>query len=590
MSIQVLPPELAGKIAAGEVVERPVSVVKELLENSLDAQATQIVVEIQGGGVQQIRVTDDGVGIPAEQLETAFLRHATSKLQSQEQLDCVGTLGFRGEALPSIAAVSGLTMTTRPSADDAAHWVRLEWGTALDSGSQGAAPGTSVCVSDLFGNMPARRKFLKSNAAETGRIQELVSRYALAYPQVRFQFINDGRRSLQTTGNGSPRDALVAVYGAEAAAQMLEVGGPDPDMDQDSAYGVQGFVSPPSLNRANRTHMTFFVNHRWIQSRMLSFALEEAYHGLLPERRYPLAVIDLAIPLEQVDVNFHPSKREVRFHQEGKAFSALQRAVRGALIAETPVPRMASPSVKSWTGRQSNGGGPSFFPPTPFPGGGNGAASGGQSSALSPGQDAGWEGPLPRPGAPSLKVVGQVKLTYIVAEGPEGMFLVDQHAAHERVLFDGLMQAAESRAAESQTLLEPATLDLSPSQLETLEQNTELLARYGYVLEPFGGNSYVVRAVPAMVARKEGADPARSLADVLDMVNFESLIRQQEDVLAASIACHSAIRAGKPMVEPEMRGLLEQLEGALNPHTCPHGRPTMIHFSSYQVEREFGRR
>ena len=283
MPIKVLPPELANKIAAGEVVERPASVVKELVENSLDAMASQVTVEIQGGGVQEIRVTDDGQGIPAEQLELAFQRHATSKLDGSDQLEAVGTLGFRGEALPSIAAVSKMTMTTRTSGADAACTAQLEWGAVQRLSSVGAAVGTSVRVADLFGNLPARRKFLKSNATETGRVQELVSRYALAYPQVRFLLNNDGRKALQTPGSGNPRDALVAVYGAEAAGQMLELDGKDPE----SGYEVEGFVGPPGLNRANRTHMSFFVNHRWIQSRMLSLPWKRPTTACFPSGGTP---------------------------------------------------------------------------------------------------------------------------------------------------------------------------------------------------------------------------------------------------------------------------------------------------------------
>ena len=584
MPIKVLPPELANKIAAGEVVERPASVVKELVENSLDAMASQVTVEIQGGGVQEIRVTDDGQGIPAEQLELAFQRHATSKLDGSDQLEAVGTLGFRGEALPSIAAVSKMTMTTRTSGADAACTAQLEWGAVQRLSSVGAAVGTSVRVADLFGNLPARRKFLKSNATETGRVQELVSRYALAYPQVRFLLNNDGRKALQTPGSGNPRDALVAVYGAEAAGQMLELDGKDPE----SGYEVEGFVGPPGLNRANRTHMSFFVNHRWIQSRMLSFAVEEAYHGLLPERRYPLAAINLSIPFDEVDVNFHPSKREVRFHQEGKAFSTVQRAVRAVLVADSPVPQMAPPTGNPWGAAASTAGratGPSFFPPSPF-----GGSRGQPGPAAPAGQASGWGNTGPRPSAGSLRVVGQVKLTYIVAESPEGMLLVDQHAAHERVVFDRLVRDWEGRTPQSQTLLDPAAVDLTPAQMEILKRHAELLAAYGFILEPFGDNSYVVRGVPAVLVDKRPQPPTEALVDVLDMVGFEGLLRRQDDVVAASIACHSAIRAGKSLIEAEMQALLEQLEGADNPHTCPHGRPTMVHFSSYQMEREFGRR
>ncbi|PKB64840.1 MAG: hypothetical protein BZY80_01860 [SAR202 cluster bacterium Io17-Chloro-G2] len=591
MPIKLLPPDLASKIAAGEVVERPASVVKELVENSLDAGSSHITVEIQGGGIQQIRITDDGHGIPGDQVELAFQRHATSKLESQEQLEAMSTLGFRGEALPSIAAVSELTLTTRPAESGAGHTVRLKWGDFTHSGAQGAAEGTSVTVSDLFGNLPARRKFLRTTSTEASRVQELVSRYALAYPQTRFQLTVDGKQQLLTPGSGSPKDALAAVYGAGVAEHMLEVHGEAAE----SGYGVDGFISPPGLNRANRTHMTFFVNRRWIQSRMLSFALEEAYHGLLPERRYPLAALNLDIPYSQVDVNSHPSKREVRFHQEGKAFSTLQRAVRAVLVADSPVPQMRPPQPAPGHAAAAA---PSFFPRISF-GGQGGGRGGGQAGGEqgSGGHDVPYPSQLetldpamPRPAGPALKVVGQLKLTYIVAEGPEGMFLVDQHAAHERVLFDRLRQGSQEKEPLSQPLLEPVAVELSPAQVDVLREHGGFLKDYGFGVEHFGDNSYLLRAVPGVLASQGQGDPGKSLVDVLDMVAFEGMLRQQEDVLAASIACHGAIRAGKGLTEGEMTSLLEQLEAADNPHTCPHGRPTMIHFSSYHMEREFGRR
>jgi DNA mismatch repair protein MutL len=583
MPIKVLPPDLASKIAAGEVVERPASAVKELVENSLDAGASQITVEIQGGGVQQIRITDDGHGIPVDQVELAFQRHATSKLDSQAQLESMSTLGFRGEALPSIAAVSDLTLTTRCSDADAGHTVHLKWGTLTHSGAQGAAGGTSVTVSDLFGNLPARRKFLRTNSTEASRVQELVSRYALAYPHVRFLLTVDGKQQLLTPGSGNPKDALASVYGVDVAEQMLEVHGEDAEV----GYRVDGFISPPSLNRANRTHMAFFVNRRWIQSRMLSFALEEAYHGLLPERRFPLAALNLDVPYNQVDVNSHPSKREIRFHQEGKAFATLQRAVRAVLVADSPVPQMRPPPPVSGSPVAE---GPAFFPRISF---GGGTRGGGAHRGTYPPPPETFTPAISRPGAPALKVVGQLKLTYIVAEGLEGMFLVDQHAAHERVLFERLRQGSsgpQDREPQSQPLLEPVTVELSPAQVDMLKDHGGLLESYGFVVEHFGDNSFLLRAVPSILTSKGPGDPGKSLLDVLDMVAFEGLMRQQEDVLAASIACHGAIRAGKSLTEIEMRTLLEQLEAVETPHTCPHGRPTMIHFSSYHMEREFGRR
>ncbi|PKB65863.1 MAG: hypothetical protein BZY81_08950 [SAR202 cluster bacterium Io17-Chloro-G4] len=581
MSIKLLPPDLATKIAAGEVVERPVSVIKELVENSLDSGASQVFVEIAEGGVGQLKVVDDGQGIPAEELELAFQRHATSKLDSQEQLEAVATLGFRGEALPSIASVSRLTMATRTHDSPNGHRLEMQWGEIVRSGPLGCQSGTIVEVWDLFGNMPARRKFLKSNSAESSRVQELVSRYALAFPNVRFQLSVDGRPVLNTPGKGKTRETLLALYGAEVAGAMLEVHGED----LESGYQVDGFISPPSLHRANRSYMTFFVNHRWIQNRMLTFALEEAYHGLLPDKRYPFATINLAMPYGDVDVNSHPTKKEVRFQQEGKVFSTLQKAVRAAVVADSPVPSVDVSRSMPVLGSPYYG---SPYPGSPYSRGGTSSFFSPSAFALPQEQPSGpADAAAPRPPAPALKVVGQVKLTYVVAEGPEGMFLVDQHAAHERVLFDQIRSKAAEKSPQSQALLEPVTMELTPSQTDILKANAEFLESYGFQLENFGGNSVLLRSVPGIMVTQ---NPAQSLLDVLDMVAFEGLLRQQEDILAATIACHSAIRAGKALTEEEMRALLEQLEQADNPHTCPHGRPTMIHFSSINMEREFGRR
>ena len=383
---------------------------------------------------------------------------------------------------------------------------------------------------------------------------------------------------------------MVAVYGAEAASNLLEVSGEDPD----SGYRVEGFVGNPSLHRANRTYMTFFVNRRWIQSRMLTFALEESYHGFLPEKRYPLAALNLVLPFDDVDVNSHPNKREVRFQQDGKVYSALQRGVRAALVAHSPVRPVHSTIAGRGPVWESGPGTAGFFR-SPFDGrisptvSTPGELGGGPGRAQSSQEGCGpSEGALtPQQTLPALRVVGQVRLTYVVAESPDGMYLVDQHAAHERVVFDRIIRDAAQRKAMSQPLLSPVHVELTAGQVSTLEGQRQFLADYGFELEEFGGTGYLVRAVPAVLTTR---DPGRALVDVLDMVAFEGLLREREDVLAASLACHSAIRAGQSMTEPEMRALLEQLETTDNPHTCPHGRPTLIHFSAYHMEREFGRR
>ena len=572
MSIKVLAPDVAAKIAAGEVVERPSSVAKELVENSLDAGASQITVEVKGGGVELVRVTDDGCGISAEEVELALHRHGTSKITSASDLDSVATLGFRGEALPSIAAVATLSLVTRPHDDPGGREVHLKWGEMVRSGPRGCPPGTSVSVQDLFENLPARRKFLKSPAAETARISELVSRYALAFPEVRFRLVVDGRNTLTSPGNGSLTDALVSVYGAETGRGMLEVS----LEGTEGSYGVKGLISSPSLNRANRSYITFLVNRRWIQSPLLSFALAESYQGFLPQKRHPLAVLNFTVPLAETDVNVHPAKREIRFHKEDRVFSALQRGVRSSLIATSPVPEVAlsggHPFEAGATGLR------------PASGAGTGGRwQGGLPLDLSPIKQAS----TPLEAIPSLRILGQMKDTYLVAEGADGLYLIDQHAAHERVLFERVSRDVAGKSPQAQALLEPVAVELSPGQEELVQAGAGLLEQYGFILEPFGERTYLVRALPSVV---RDASPAKAIQEVLDLMAYEGILREQEEALAASIACHSAVRAGMSLSQREMEELIRQLESCDSPHTCPHGRPTMIHLSSHHLEREFGRR
>ena len=572
MSIRVLAPDVAGKIAAGEVAERPSLVVKELIENSLDAGAAQITVEVAGGGSELIRVTDDGCGIPAAEVELAFQRHATSKITSANDLDDVRTLGFRGEALPSIAAVARVSLVTRPAGADVGRRVDLKGGKVVKDAAIGCPQGTSLTVEGLFHDLPARRKFLKSPAAETSRVSDMVSRFVLAYPEVRFRLLVNGRRSISSPGNGSLLDALVSVYGAETAGSLLAVdsGGPK------DGYAVQGYVSAPSHHRANRSYMTFLVNRRWIQSGLLAFALSESYQGFLPRGRHPLAVINLTVRPADVDVNVHPAKREVRFRREDVVFPALQRAVRGALVATSPVPEVRI-APEPWPGDGVNR--------TWRPGGGQAVGHAGAEMALELG---GPRAPAtPAEAAAALRILGQVRSTYLVAEGADGVYLIDQHAAHERVLFERVAGSSSGAQTLSQSLLEPAAVQLSPGQEEVIRGNGDLLERYGFVVEPFGERSYLVRAVPRMVT---DGDPGRALTEVLDLVAFERLLKEREDAVAASIACHSAVRAGKSMAHEEMEELVAQLGACDSPQTCPHGRPTMIHLSSHHLEREFGRR
>ncbi len=588
MPIQQLAPDVAAQIAAGEVVERPASVVKELLENSLDAGATRIDISIRQGGVAEIRISDDGCGIPAPEVDLAFAHHATSKLTTAADLGTVATLGFRGEALPSIAAVSRVTLTSRPPDTDAGTRIEFRYGERVGSTELGCPVGTTVQVVELFGNLPTRRNFLRSHAAETSRIQDVVSRYALAFPAVRFTVTADDRRIIDTPGSNRLQETILAIYGAEVAARMLPVYLVDGDVT------VDGYASAPDLTRHNRSWLTLLVNHRWVYDRSVLYAIEQAYQGVLPERRYPLAVVNLALPPERVDVNSHPTKREVRFRQESRIFSTVQRAVRDALLTHAPVRQSTRPTTLTSIPPTTHA---VASTPSPLMGEGWGEGDSRRPNNNSP--------PAPDPmSLPSasptqlvplrqtlatLRVVGQIRQTYIVAEGEGGMYLIDQHAAHERVVYDRLQQQWARQERTSQPLLVPTPAELTFSQQDTLQEYSELLAVSGFDLEPFGDNAWLLRAVPPQLAANS-ADPVQALIALLDAVVLEQVVMERQDALAATIACHGSVRAGMTLATEEMAALLVQLEATPEPHHCPHGRPTVVHFSEYQLEREFGRR
>jgi DNA mismatch repair protein MutL len=571
MPIRILSPDVASRIAAGEVVERPASVVKELLENSLDAGATQIAIEVQGGGVRLMRVVDNGAGIPPEEVDLAFERFATSKVATADDLEGISSLGFRGEALPSIAAVSEVTMVTRSRDELSGVFVNIKDGAILEKAKRGCPIGTTVTVRNLFRNVPARLKFLKSSSTENGHISNLVAQYSLAFPEVRFTLLIEGRTSFRSTGSGNLREVLGAVYGLDVSKAMLQIEtkeGADPLLP-----GVAGFVSPITLTRASRSYLSFFVNRRWVQNRMLSYALEEAYRGLLMVGRHPIAVINISLPPQDLDVNVHPTKNEVRFRNERDIFSAVQKAVRNTLTAQAPMP-----TLDTLPQPQPVSASPAERLPT---------------FAARP-EEAVTRTPLATPhpaepvakSLPILRVVGQMANTYVIAEGPDGMYLIDQHAAHERVLFEKISNERSRRAVEIQGLLQPVPVELTVRQQELMESQAEALSEYGFGIEHFGERTYLVRSVPALLS---GQNVAQSLVEVLDfLAEGEKGDRREE--IAISLACHGAVRAGQALSHEEMRDLIRQLEQASQPRTCPHGRPTMIHLSSSQLEKNFGRR
>ena len=583
MPIHLLLPEVASQIAAGEVVERPASAVKELLENALDAGASQLTIHIEGAGKRQIEIADDGCGIPAGELLLAVERHATSKLESAADLFRIATLGFRGEALASIGSVARLTITSRPAAADSAARLRVEGGHVGQLEQVGAPVGTVVRVEDLFYNVPARLKFLKQDSTERRHIDELVTRYALAYPKVRFHLYQDGRPALMTSGNGDRREVLATLYGVEVARQMLEV------VSEEDDLRVTGFISPTSLTRSNRREMVFFVNGRPVQDASLAASLLQAYHTLLMVGRYPLAILFLEMDPQAVDVNVHPTKAEVRFRAGDQVFRGVQRAARRALLAHNPLPEVTSGGLL-W------GGAAGFIRPSTQPGLDWSMAAGVERGELPGAADPAEQVQPVQPGLPGsrvplLRLVGQVASAYLVAEGPDGLYLIDQHAAHERILFERFMalRAQAEQGIPAQALLDPVAVDLPPASARLVEEQLAVLDGLGFKVEPFGRGAFLVRAIPALLA---GMNPAAALAVLVE--DFEEdeapLQAEQQARIVARVCKRAAVKAGQVLSAEEQRTLLSDLEACQSPHTCPHGRPTMIHLSMDLLERQFGRK
>ncbi|HJP27938.1 MAG TPA: DNA mismatch repair endonuclease MutL [Dehalococcoidia bacterium] len=595
MPIQVLSDDLASRIAAGEVIERPASVVKELLENSLDAGSTRIDVNILGGGAQLISVVDNGQGIPADELAAAFERFATSKIDESSDLIAIETLGFRGEALPSIASVARVEAVSKHADSSVGAKYLVDFGKANTVEPAGAPQGTRIEVAGLFKNVPARLKFLGSAGRELSQIQSMLSSLALVYPQVAFSLNADGRERVRTIGSGKHVDAVSGIYGATIAEQMLEL-----EPDDAAAFAVDGLVSSPSLNRSNRTYVTISVNGRWIQSRRLSYAIEQAYHGFLPDRRFPIAIARITAPLGDVDANVHPAKAEVRFLRENLVYSVVQRAVRGVLSASAPVHGLGfgrvSESIGLLRAPSRSEGSSSVTPSTstgfsqwPDP-----SAIVEQSRLPEAQTDvlaAGGPTSTPKEILPILRVIGQAHETYILAEGPEGVYLVDQHAAHERVMYERVQERFDKNVSESQPLLEPAPVDLAPGAMNMVHEHLEELNRVGWGVEEFGTNSLIVRSVPgALATRANGDGTGQVFIRVLDELSEGGTGETWRNRMLATIACHSSIRAGQVLSTDECKNLIRELEQTERPNTCPHGRPTIVQLNVNDLEREFKRR
>ncbi|HBO34726.1 MAG TPA: DNA mismatch repair endonuclease MutL [Anaerolineaceae bacterium] len=575
MTIKKLSDTIASQIAAGEVVDRPVSVVKELIENAIDAGASEIRVEIRKAGREHIRVSDNGEGILYEELELAVSRHATSKLSKTEELFDIKTLGFRGEALASIGSVSHLTLVSKPASQDVAAKLTVDGGSNSPMQRVAAPIGTEITVQDLFYNVPARLKFLRKDVTEAKHITGLITRYAMAYPQIRWSLTQDGNLEFQSTGNGNRIEILQALFGTNESKSLMPLSFGEKDLS------IDGFISDLSLTRSNRKDITLFVNGRWVQDPTLTAAVIKAYNTMLMVGRYPVVVLFLTIPTSLVDVNVHPTKAEVRFRDQDHVFSGVQRAIRRGLLAYTPIPDLNS--LNLW-GRQASSTIPVSFdekwqaqPAEPMQ-----TPIGGDPTAMQ-------QEPLPGTHLPLLRLIGQVASTYLVAEGPDGLYLIDQHAAHERVLFDQMMAQYRASMIPSQKFIESIPVELSPEKAGILEANLETMTSLGFEIEPFGPNTFLIRSIPMIVDR---GDPKDAILAVVDAFEEDEtpLENEAQAKIAARVCKGMAVKGGQALSEAEQRNLLLNLEASQSPRTCPHGRPTMIHLSANLLERQFGRR
>ncbi|MBJ6363633.1 DNA mismatch repair endonuclease MutL [Paenibacillus sp. GCM10012307] len=668
--IHVLDEQLANQIAAGEVVERPSSVVKELVENAIDAGSSAIDVAIEEGGLTFIQVRDNGSGIEEEDLETAFLRHATSKLLSSKDLFRIASLGFRGEALPSIAAVARVECVT--AVDDSGLGTRLvmEGGKVISREAAAARQGMEMTVRDLFYNTPARLKYMKSIQTELGHISDYIYRLSMAHPGIAFTLKHNGTSLLRTLGNGERQQVIAAVYGTTLAKAMLPVEGEHPD------YDLRGYISKPEQTRANRNGMTTIVNGRYIRSFALNQAILQAYHTLLPINRYPMAVIEIGMHPSLVDVNVHPSKMEVRFSKETELKEFVQQSIRKALGEQAHIPEAAVSSERSkpvfvqeqisfhrpepkdqWGDLQrSSAGGPSqrgdfshgtaeqapvippdaarklykpserlsagdflretgehdvspraipgqqasFGQPSWAPEAGRSSATAvpGTQEEASNGQQNGWKrdeesgrtaGNANAGAFPELSWVGQLHGTYLIGQNESGMYLIDQHAAHERIHYEYYYEKFGRPQEASQQLLVPHTLEFTSVEAELLRERIDLFEQAGVEVEAFGQNAFLVRSHPQWMPKGEELDVIEEIADWILTEKKAVDIGKLREKAAILCSCKASIKANQRLSREEGETLIQRLAACKQPYTCPHGRPIVVHLSTYQLEKMFKR-
>lgn len=605
--IRVLDENTANKIAAGEVVERPASVVKELVENSIDAKSTSIEIEIIDGGTNYIRVTDDGTGMNKEDASIAILRHATSKIRSVEDLLTIASLGFRGEALPSIAAVSKFSITTRLHDENLATYVSVTGGVTQDIREAGGNAGTTIVVEELFFNTPARKKFLKSLSTESSHINDIITKIAISHPEIAFKLINNQRLVLSTPGNGDLQDTLSSLYGYKIVPDILAI-----NHSQDGIL-VSGYIGKPNLLKGTRLWQTLVVNLRVIGSRVIYKALDNAYHSLLPKNGYPLVVLKLSVPTETMDVNVHPQKSEVKFSDEQQVYRAVYKAVTevltghstnpGSLAATVsssekfaakvdearfiPQPSYTPPAYKKVELWQNESVIPFNSPVLPFSEARNIISE--EKSILEITTSATPQAPLDA--APTsegfvLKPLGQIDNCYIIAHGLDGLYIIDQHAAHERILYDRI--AKNMNRIPVQQLLMPVFLDTTESEISTIAEYADIFHKLGFTLEPIGPGTMRLTEMPVDVPLDEAEPCIREILKYISELH-EPNPQEIRHACMQMTACRAAIKAGEVLNMRQMQALLEELCLTELPYTCPHGRPAMIRFATGDLAKMFKR-
>ena len=577
VKIRVLSDEMASRIAAGEVVERPASVVKELIENSLDAGAGQIFICIEKAGSALIRVSDDGEGMAPADLTLAIERHATSKLAGDDALFRIATLGFRGEALPSIGSIARMEIVSRPAGAATGQCLRVDGGKKDELRAAPAAPGTTVEIKDIFFNTPARRKFLKAPATELSHICDVVNRMALAYPEVHFRLQHDGRTVADYVGVGAAKDRLHQVLGRDVAKGLV------PFSAQYGELIISGYLSAAPISFPNARFIFTFVNRRYVRDKVLTHALLQGYDTLLMRGQYPAAVLLLQIPFEDVDVNVHPAKYEVRFRRQSDVHEAVARAVRHALRQEAkePMQHPSSHSALPFLGVREAPSPYAIAPTSRYD-----QAAGGEAVFVMPARAEIFTAPG---FFSSLTVLGQILGCYLICASQQGLALIDQHAAHERVAFEKLRRELDAGQVAQQNLLIPQSVQLSAGEMMLVEQKHDVLERFGFTLEPFGPAAYAIIAAPALLPEGDYSQTVRQMVAELADVDTSAKLRQHLEERLATIACHSVIRANRKLEIDEMRALLRELDQIEFATQCPHGRPVLLEFSRDELERLFKR-